>query len=148
MQHEQYMQRAIALAKEAEVQGEVPVGAVVVLNDKIIGEGFNQPIQSHDPSAHAEIVAIRDAAKHIGNYRLNDAILYVTLEPCMMCVGAILHARIKHLAFGAYDKKAGAVSSVFKLINHPRLTHFMKSEGGVCQAQCADVLTQFFQQLR
>lgn len=138
------MQRAIALAKEAESKGEVPVGALVVLNDEIIGEGFNQPIQSHDPTAHAEIVALRLAAQKVGNYRLNNATLYVTLEPCVMCVGAIVHARIKHLVFGAADQKAGAVCGAFKLIDHPKLSHFVRYEGGVLSDLCSDLLTTFF----
>jgi len=146
--HEKYIKRAIELAKQAETQGEVPVGAVVVLNDEIIGEGFNRPIQLHDPSAHAEIVALRNAGKKIGNYRLNNATLYVTLEPCMMCVGAIIHARITQLVFGAYDKKAGAVSSVFKLINHPLLTHFMQCDAGVCERECTKLMTDFFKDRR
>ena len=145
--HEKHMQQAINLAKQAEKKGEVPVGALVVLNDEVIGEGFNCPIQTHDPSAHAEIIALRNAANKVGNYRLNQAVLYVTLEPCMMCIGAILHARIGHLIFGAFDKKAGA-GSVFKLINHPKLTHFMQVTSGVCETACQDLLLHFFRNRR
>lgn len=144
----QWMQHAIALAKKAESQGEVPVGALVVLNGVVIGEGYNQPIGLHDPTAHAEIIALRDAAKKVGNYRLNNATLYVTLEPCPMCVGAIVHARIKHLVFGATDKKGGAVCGAFKHIDHPKLTHFVSWSAGVLSDESQSLLTSFFQARR
>ncbi len=129
-----FMQHALLLAKKAQDQNEVPVGAVIVLDNKIIGEGWNQPIQSNDPTAHAEIIAIRSAAKNIHNYRLVNSILYVTLEPCLMCIGAIMHARIKKLIFGASDPKVGAAS----LLKHT------ESQGGVCEAECATMLKDFF----
>ena len=111
-----FMQTALQLAEKAETVGEVPVGAVLVLDDKIVGEGWNQPIGSHDPTAHAEIMAIRDAANRLDNYRLPDTTLYVTLEPCPMCAGAIVHARIKHVVFAATDPRSGAAGSVFDLL--------------------------------
>jgi tRNA(adenine34) deaminase len=142
------MQEAFALAKHAMVQEEVPVGAVVVLEDKIIGKGWNQPIASHDPSAHAEIIALRDAAKTMNNYRLIDATLYVTLEPCLMCVGAILHARISRLVFGAYDPNTGAAGSVFNILDDARHNHKVNVFGGVLQNQNAALLQAFFKQRR
>lgn len=144
----QYMQRAIQLAGTAQSNNEVPVGAVVVLNDTIIGEGYNQPIDSHDPTAHAEIIALRQAAKHLNNYRLAGAALYVTLEPCMMCISAMIHARIGEVIFGAYDLKAGAVTSVFKHISDPRILHFIKWQGGVLKEECEKLLVDFFKSKR
>ncbi len=142
------MHEALALAEHAQDQNEVPVGAVIVLNNKVIGKGWNQPISKNDPSAHAEIIAIRDAAKEIKNYRLLDATLYVTLEPCLMCVGAILHARIKKLVFGAFDPKTGAVSSVFNVLTDSRHNHNVEVQGGILETQCAELLQTFFKQRR
>lgn len=148
-QHDDYfMQQALSLATLAEKAGEVPVGAVVVHNDEIIAKGWNQPIELHDPSAHAEIIAMRNAAKKLGNYRLNQCTLYVTLEPCSMCVGAMIHARIGRLVFGALDAKAGAVKSVFRLIDDPRHNHAIIWEGGVLANECSSILKAFFQARR
>ena len=146
---QQWMERAIALAHSAEEQGEVPVGALVVRDGEVIGEGWNAPISMHDPSAHAEIQALRDAGRRVGNYRLPDATLYVTLEPCVMCAGAIIHARIKRLVFGAYDPKGGAAGSVFDLLpSDARFNHRVLSEGGVLEGQCAEQLRAFFKARR
>lgn len=143
-----YMQRAISLAQKAESEGEVPVGAVIVCNNEIIAEGWNQPIQLHDPSAHAEMLALRNASKIIENYRLNNTTLYVTLEPCAMCVGAMIHARIGRLVFGAWDVKAGAVHSVFQLIDDARHNHAIEWRGGVMADECSMVLKDFFKRRR
>lgn len=148
MTDEHWMQHALTLAQYAASQHEVPVGAVIVQDDQMIGEGWNQPIQSCDPTAHAEIIAIRQATKKVGNYRLNQAILYVTLEPCMMCVGAIIHARLKRLVFGAFDPKAGAVKSVFPFMNDPRVLHFADWQGGILEKECAEILIHFFKTKR
>ncbi|PIZ03375.1 MAG: tRNA adenosine(34) deaminase TadA [Gammaproteobacteria bacterium CG_4_10_14_0_8_um_filter_38_16] len=144
----QFIQYALSLAKKAESEGEVPVGAVIVYDNHIIAEGWNQPIQLHDPSAHAEIVALRKAAQHIQNYRLKQTTLYVTLEPCVMCVGAMIHARIERLVFGAADPKAGAVNSTFQLIGDRRHNHAIEWTGGVCADACSAVLKAFFKQKR
>ncbi len=141
---EDWMREAIRLAQSAAEQGEVPVGALVVLNGQIIGSGANAPIRLSDPSAHAEILALRDAAQQLGNYRLPGASLYVTLEPCAMCVGAILHARIARVVFGAADPKTGAAGSILNLFNEPRLNHHAEIEGGVLAAECAALLSGFF----
>jgi len=142
------MQEALGLAECAMQQQEVPVGAVVVVDGSVIGKGWNQPIANHDPSAHAEIMAMREAAKTLGNYRLVDATLYVTLEPCVMCAGAILHARIKNLVFGAYDPKTGAAGSVFDVLSDARHNHTVEVLGGVLEKQSADLLQKFFRQRR
>lgn len=143
-----YMQAAIALAKQAAENGEVPVGAVVVKDGKIIGSGSNAPIGLHDPSAHAEILAMRDAAKHIGNYRLVDCTLYVTLEPCAMCSGAIQHARIANLVYGASDPKTGACGSVINLMSEEKLNHHTTVTGGVLAEETGKILSDFFKQRR
>lgn len=145
---EYYMQRALHLAVQAEQQGEVPVGCVIVLNDDIIGEGHNQSISQHDPSAHAEMVALRAAAQQQQNYRLPGATLYVTLEPCMMCLGAMIHARIARLVFGAFDPKTGVVCSCDALQNKPFVLHDMAVHGGVLEHECSQQLKQFFKNLR
>jgi tRNA(adenine34) deaminase len=139
-----WMQHALQLAKRAEQQGEVPIGAVLVLNNEIIGEGYNQTITHHDPTAHAEIVALRDAGKKLGNYRLLNSTLYVTLEPCLMCVGAIVHARCQRLVYGADDPKAGAVSSVFNILQSQKLNHAVECMGGVLAEECGQLLKNFF----
>lgn len=139
-----YMQAALALAAEGEILGEVPVGAVVVKDGEIIGRGFNTPISSADPTAHAEVRALRAAARHAGNYRLTGCTLYVTLEPCAMCAGAILHARIARLVFGAPDPKAGACGSVVDLFADARLNHHTCVAGGVFAAECGALLKRFF----
>lgn len=138
------MREALNLARQAAQAGEVPVGAVVVKDGVIIGRGFNAPISQHDPSAHAEIQAIRDAAQTLGNYRLVDSTLYVTLEPCAMCTGAILHARIARLVFGATDPKTGACGSVINLMAEPRLNHHAEVSAGVLAEECGKVLSEFF----
>lgn len=149
MQHHiVFMQRAIELAALAEANGEVPVGAVLVLNDTIIGEGFNQVISSHDPSAHAEAVAIRAAGQTLKNYRLVDTTLYVTLEPCAMCAGLITHARVKTLVYGAADPRTGATGSAIEVINHRSMNHQVEVIGGVLAEECGDLLRQFFRRRR
>jgi tRNA(adenine34) deaminase len=141
---ETYMKAALAEAKIAAKVGEVPVGAIVVRNDEIIGRGLNRPIQDHDPTAHAEIVALRAAAAMQQNYRLPDTTLYVTLEPCAMCIGAMLHARVSRLVFGAYDDKAGAAGSVIDLTAERRLNHAMEVNGGLMSEACGEILGRFF----
>ena len=148
MADELHMREALVLAGAAEDCGEVPVGAVVVKDGAIIGRGYNRPISSHDPSAHAEIVALRDAAARIGNYRLADCELYVTLEPCVMCAGAIIHARIARLIFGARDPKTGACGSAIDLFSEAKLNHHTTVIGGVLAAECGARLSNFFSQRR
>ncbi|MGH8489881.1 MAG: tRNA adenosine(34) deaminase TadA [Gammaproteobacteria bacterium] len=145
---EGWMRQALALARSAEEQGEVPVGAVVVLNDEIIGEGWNQPIGRNDPTAHAEIMALRRAAERIGNYRMPGSSLIVTLEPCVMCAGASVHARIARLLYGARDPKAGAAGSVFEILGSGRLNHDIEVRGGILEAECCGLLKQFFERRR
>lgn len=142
------MRRALELARHAETAGEVPVGAVVVLNGEMIGEGWNQPIVACDPSAHAEMVALRAAARQARNYRLTGATLYVTLEPCAMCAGAIVHARIARVVYGASDPRAGAAGSVFSLLDSDRLNHRAETVGGVLAEECGELLKRFFQARR
>ena len=142
------MRRALLLARRAEESHEVPVGAVLTLRDEVIGEGWNQPIATHDPAAHAEIVALRAAALRRGNYRLDSATLYVTLEPCVMCIGAAINARVSRVVFGAWDPKSGACGSVFDLPREPRLTHRPDVFGGVCAEECRELLQRFFQARR
>jgi tRNA(adenine34) deaminase len=144
MSDEDFMRAALELAREAEQAGEVPVGAVVVKDGEIIGRGSNAPIGLHDPSAHAEMVALRDAAQRVGNYRLVDCELYVTLEPCLMCVGAMFHARIVRVVFGASDYKTGAAGSVMNLFAEQRLNHHASVQGGVLAEECGTLLSQFF----
>ena len=142
------MSEALALAVAAKEAGEVPVGAVVVEGGRIIGRGFNTPISSHDPSAHAEIQALRTAAVALGNYRLPGCTLYVTLEPCAMCAGAIQHARIARVVFGAADPKTGACGSVVNLFAEALLNHHTQIEGGMLAQQCGELLTNFFRHRR
>jgi tRNA(adenine34) deaminase len=144
MTDQEYMQAALALAAEAAEAGEVPVGAIVVKDGEIVGRGYNAPISTHDPSAHAEIRAMRDAAKNLGNYRLVGCTLYVTLEPCAMCAGAIQHARIARVVFGAADPKTGACGSVVNLMEEARLNHHATVEGGVMAQECGRTLSAFF----
>ena len=144
----QYMSRALELARFAEANGEVPVGAVIVKENQIIGEGWNQPITTHDPSAHAEMLAMRAAAKSLGNYRLLDTTLYVTLEPCAMCAGAMVHARIKRLVYAATDPRAGAAGTLFNIVQHDALNHRVEVTGGVLEGECAAVLRNFFRTRR
>jgi tRNA(adenine34) deaminase len=141
---EAFMRVALDLARQAAQAGEVPVGAVVVKDGQIIGRGYNAPISRHDPSAHAEIAALRDAAQQIGNYRLVDCELFVTLEPCVMCVGAMFHARVGRVVFGARDPKTGAAGSIFNLFAETRLNHHARIHGGVLAEECGKVLSDFF----
>jgi tRNA(adenine34) deaminase len=145
---ERFMRRALDLARHAEEAGEVPVGALVVQDGEVIGEGWNQPIVSHDPSAHAEIVALRAAAAHVRNYRLSNATLYVTLEPCAMCAGALVHARVARVVYGADDPKTGAARSVFRLLDAPALNHRAEISAGVLAEECGALLRRFFQSRR
>jgi tRNA(adenine34) deaminase len=141
---ETYMREALQLAAQAAEAGEVPVGAVVVQDGRVIGRGFNAPVSSRDPTAHAEIRALRDAASMIGNYRLTGCSLYVSLEPCAMCAGAIMHARVARLIFGAFDPKTGACGSVVNLFAEPRLNHHTEFTGGVLAQDAARLLSGFF----
>ena len=143
-----FMRVALELAAEAEEAGEVPVGAVVVRNGVILGRGYNCPISAADPTAHAEVMALRNAAKNVGNYRLADCTLYVTLEPCAMCIGAIVLARIPRLVFGATDPKAGACGSIMNIPLEPRLNHRVEVVAGLCAEDSQQLLQEFFRQLR
>jgi tRNA(adenine34) deaminase len=145
---ELWMREAITLAQEAAQQEEVPVGAIVVKDGTIIGRGSNKPIGTHDPTAHAEVIALRDAAKHLGNYRLVDCTLYVTLEPCAMCAGAIQHARIARLVYGAKDSKTGACGSVVDLMSDAKLNHHAHVTPDVLADECGQLLSTFFKQRR
>jgi tRNA(adenine34) deaminase len=142
------MLEALALARQAEALGEVPVGAVVVKDGEIIGRGFNAPISRHDPSAHAEMMALRQAALNFGNYRLVGCELFVTLEPCVMCVGAMFHARIARVVYGARDPKTGAAGSVLNLFDTVQINHHARIEGGVLAEECGRVLSDFFAKRR
>ena len=142
------MEEALSAAQEALGMGEVPVGAVVVLDNKVIGRGWNRNLRESDPSAHAEIVALRNAGAAIGNHRLIGCELFVTIEPCAMCAGAMIHSRLKRLVYGADDPKAGAIHSVMQVLNHPRLNHTMEVRGGVLADRCADLLQEFFKSRR
>ncbi|MDT4289137.1 tRNA adenosine(34) deaminase TadA [Methylomonas sp. MO1] len=148
MTDEEWLRYAIRLAQRAESQGEVPVGAVLVHDNRSIAEGWNQPIQTNDPTAHAEIVALRKAGQALNNYRLIDTTLYVTLEPCVMCMGAIAHARVKRLVFGAYDPKRGAVCHALQLSDAAFLNHNVEWTGGILEADCAELLSDFFKARR
>ena len=143
-----FMREAIAEASIAASKGEVPVGAIIIIDGKIVGRGHNLPISSKDPTAHAEIVAIREAGQSIGAYRLPDAIMYVTLEPCVMCVGAAIHARLASIKYGARDEKAGALGSVFDIGRDGRLNHRIEVVGGLMQEECATLLRDFFKSRR
>lgn len=138
------MRAALGLAREAGAAEEVPVGAVVVVDGEIVGRGFNQPILGKDPTAHAEVMALRDAARRLGNYRLPGSTLYVTLEPCVMCTGAIMHARVARVVYGARDPKTGAAGSVIDLYREDRLNHHAEIEGGVLAEECGALLSSFF----
>jgi tRNA(adenine34) deaminase len=144
MDDKDFMGLALDLAREAGAAGEVPVGALVVLEGEIVGRGFNQPIGRSDPTAHAEIMALRDAAAQLGNYRLPGCSLYVTLEPCAMCAGAIMHARIARVVFGARDPKTGVAGSVIDLFAEERLNHHAELVGGVLEVECGGLLSAFF----
>ena len=145
---ELWMEEALRAAQRAFHAGEVPVGAVVVLNGQIVGRGWNRNLTDSDPTAHAEIVALREAGANVGNHRLGECELFVTIEPCAMCAGAMVHARLKRLVYGADDPKAGAVHSVMAVLNHPKLNHQMEVGGGVLAGRCAELLASFFRQRR
>lgn len=145
---EQWMAHALSLAKQAELQGEVPVGAVIVRNDTILGEGWNKPIISKDPTAHAEIQALRAACNQADNYRLPGATLYITLEPCIMCAGAIVHARIERVVFATSEPKTGAAGSCLDIFNIPQLNHHVICEQGVLAEQSSELLRNFFRSRR
>ncbi|MES9859268.1 MAG: tRNA adenosine(34) deaminase TadA [Candidatus Thiodiazotropha sp. LLP2] len=148
-QDEHFMQHALMLAERAEQQGEVPVGALLVMQGRVVGEGWNQPISGHDPTAHAEIVALRNAATHEHNYRLPGSTLYVTLEPCPMCAGAIVHARVKRVVYSAPDPKGGAAGSVFDLLpTDSRFNHRVEVDGGLLRERSAKLLQDFFRRKR
>lgn len=148
MDHEQFMDLALELAREAEAAGEVPVGAVVVLGGCVIGRGRNSPIGLLDPTAHAEILALREAARRLGNYRLVGADLYVTVEPCVMCAGALVQARVRRLIFGARDLRFGGVRSKFRLADSPLLNHQVEIVEGIRAAECTELLVKFFARCR
>jgi tRNA(adenine34) deaminase len=145
---ELWMEEALREAQRALALGEVPVGAVVVYQGRVVGRGCNRPLSANDPTAHAEMLALREAGQAIGNYRLLDAELYVTIEPCAMCAGAITHARIRRLIYGAEDAKAGAVHSMLQVLNHPKLNHKVEVSSGVLAARCMDLLQTFFREKR
>ncbi len=145
---ELWMEEALREAQRALALGEVPVGAVVVCDGRIVGRGCNRPLTANDPTAHAEILALREAGTTVGNYRLIDCDLYVTVEPCSMCAGAITHARVRRLIYGAEDAKAGAVHSMLQVLNHPKLNHKVEVSSGVLAARCMDLLQSFFRERR
>jgi tRNA(adenine34) deaminase len=145
---ERWMRAALDQAGEGQQRGEVPVGAVIVSDGAIVGEGFNQPIGSSDATAHAEVVAIRDAGRRLGNYRLSGATMYVTIEPCQMCVGAMIHARIARVVYGTPEPKAGAIESAMRAHEHPALNHRLTATGGVLEAECRAVMQEFFKSRR
>ena len=145
---EQYMRHALQMAQRAEQEGEVPVGAVLVKGNEIIAQGWNRPISGHDPTAHAEIQALREAGQRLGNYRLIETTLYVTLEPCIMCIGAILHARVQRLVYAASDPRAGAIHSVYTIPDDGKLNHSIEIAGGVLAEECSGLLTNFFRARR
>ncbi len=142
------MDEALRCAQRALDAGEVPVGAVVVCTGRIVGRGWNRNISEHDPTAHAEIIALREAGRTVGNHRLVDCDLFVTIEPCSMCAGAVVHARIRRLVYGADDPKAGAVRSLLQVVNHPSLNHQVATRSGVLAGRCAEILQEFFRQRR
>lgn len=142
------MEEALRSARRALEAGEVPVGAVVIHEGKVIGRGFNRNIMDHDPTAHAEVVALRQAGAAIGNHRLLNSDLFVTIEPCAMCTGAVVHARIRRLVYGAEDPKAGAVHSVMRVLNHPALNHKVEVQRGVLAGKCSELLQEFFRTRR
>lgn len=145
---EKWMRHALTLAHEAERLGEVPVGAVLVRDGQIVAEGFNQPILQNDPTAHAEVVVVRKAAQVLNNYRLPETTLYVTVEPCTMCAGSLVHARIKRLVYGAREPRAGAVTSQLQVLSQPFYNHRVEVQGGVLAEECADLISGFFARKR
>ena len=145
---EDWMQLALELARQAEAIDEVPVGAVIVRDGELIGQGFNQTISSADPTAHAEIVALRDAAKNVNNYRLSGADMFVTIEPCSMCAGAMIHARINQLFYGAKEPRAGAVVSSIAVLDNPNVNHRVSHQGGVLETETSEIISNFFRRKR
>ncbi len=145
---EDYMKTALQEAQKAALKDEVPVGAVVVFSGQIFGLAYNEPIAGHDPSAHAEILALRRAAKKLGNYRLTGAELYVTMEPCIMCAGAIIQARLARVIFGALDPKCGAVVSLYQILTDSRLNHLVDVTGGILKEECGEIISRFFREKR
>ena len=145
---EMWMQEALRGARRALESGEVPVGAIIVHDGSIVGRGFNRNLSECDPTAHAEVMALRDAGRTLGNHRLVECQLFVTIEPCAMCAGALIHARIRRLVYGAYDDKAGAVHSAMHLLNHPSFNHRMEVRGGVLAGSCAEIVQEFFRNRR
>ncbi|HSZ60880.1 MAG TPA: tRNA adenosine(34) deaminase TadA [Terriglobales bacterium] len=145
---ELWMEEALRCAQRALRAGEVPVGAVIVCAGRIVGRGWNRNISEHDPTAHAEIIALREAGRNVGNHRLLDCDLFVTIEPCSMCAGAAVHARVRRLVYGADDPKAGAVRSLLQVVNHPALNHQMVIRSGVLAGRCAEIVQEFFRQRR
>jgi tRNA(Arg) A34 adenosine deaminase TadA len=148
MSHEAFMTAALAEARRALASGEVPIGAVVVIGEDIVAGAFNQPISSVDPTAHAEMIALREAARRVGNYRLTDATLYVTAEPCVMCLGALVHARVREVVYGAAEPKSGALLSAVRGLELPGLNHRFAVTGGVLEKECRELLQLFFQERR
>ena len=145
---EEFMRAALALADEARERGEVPVGAVLVMDGEILGRGFNQPVSRNDPTAHAEIVALREAGRQSGNYRLPGSTMYVTIEPCQMCVGAMVHARVARVVYGTPEPKAGAIESAMRAHEHPSLNHRLEAASGVLEADCRNIIQAFFKERR
>jgi tRNA(adenine34) deaminase len=145
---ERWMQEALCCAQRALEMGEVPVGAVVVFEDEVVGRGWNRNLTDNDPSAHAEIIALREAGRTVGNHRLSASDLFATIEPCAMCAGAAIHARVRRLVYGADDPKAGAVHSILQVANHPKLNHRMEIQGGVLGGRSAEILQEFFRRRR
>ena len=143
-----WMEQALVYAKQAEQLDEIPVGAIIVKDNQLISAGYNRSITDNDPSAHAEMIAVREAGKVLNNYRLIDCTLYVTLEPCSMCAGLLVHSRIKRLVFGAADAKTGSAGSIMNLLQEPRLNHQVEITGGVLETQCAEVISSFFKRRR
>ncbi|HLG59578.1 MAG TPA: tRNA adenosine(34) deaminase TadA [Vicinamibacterales bacterium] len=148
MVHEDFMHAALEQARLGLAAGEVPIGAVLVANNRIIARGFNQPIGAVDPTAHAEVLVLRDAARVVGNYRLTDAVVYVTVEPCLMCVGALVHARVREVIYGAAEPKAGALVSASHALEQPGLNHRFGVTGGVLEAECRAIIQEFFREKR
>jgi tRNA(adenine34) deaminase len=148
MIHEDHMRAALEQARLGLGAGEVPIGAVLVVDDRIIARGFNQPIGAVDPTAHAEVLVLREAARAVGNYRLIDAVVYVTVEPCLMCVGALVHARVREVIYGAAEPKAGALVSASRTLERPGLNHRFGVTGGVLEADCRAIIQEFFREKR
>jgi tRNA(adenine34) deaminase len=144
MTHDAFMQAALEQARLGAVAGEVPVGAVLVVNDRLVSQAFNQPIGSVDPTAHAEVLVLREAARALGNYRLTDATVYVTVEPCLMCVGALVHARVRAVVYGATEPKTGALVSAVRALEQPGLNHRFAVTGGVLEPECRAIIQKFF----